>query len=42
MGGKKKAIKQPDVTVPEGDPKVGKAIFDELCGTCHALSVCAL
>jgi cytochrome c5 len=27
------------VNVPEGDPKAGKATFDELCATCHAMSV---
>lgn len=31
-------MKEPNVTVPEGDPKAGKAIFDELCSTCHDMS----
>ena len=39
MGGKKKKqIKEPDVTIPEGDSKAGKATYEELCATCHALS----
>lgn len=39
MPPKKKGIKEPDVVVPAGDPKIGKGIFDELCATCHGLEV---
>lgn len=41
MGGKKKGgpPKEPDVTIPEGDPKAGRAVFDELCAACHAMTV---
>jgi hypothetical protein len=35
----KKGIKEPDVVVPAGDPKIGKGIFEELCATCHGLDV---
>lgn len=34
---KAKTIKEPDVTVPAGDSKIGKGIFEEQCGVCHAL-----
>jgi hypothetical protein len=27
------------VNVPAGDAKMGKAIFNDLCGACHAISV---
>lgn len=36
---KKGGIKEPDVVVPAGDPKIGKGIFDELCASCHGLEV---
>ena len=36
---KKKTIKEPDVTVPDGDATTGKGIFEELCSVCHALDV---
>lgn len=36
---KKGGIKEPDVVVPAGDPKIGKGIFDELCASCHGLDV---
>ena len=40
MGGKKKGgFKEPDVNVPEGDPKVGKGIFEDQCSVCHAIDV---
>jgi cytochrome c len=39
MPPKKKEIKEPDVTVPAGDPKRGKALFDEQCSACHAIEV---
>lgn len=40
MGGKKKKqIKEPDVTLPNGDAALGKAVFEENCGACHALAV---
>jgi cytochrome c len=39
MPPKKKTIKEPEVTVPPGDPKIGKSIFEELCATCHGLEV---
>lgn len=40
MGGKKKKqIKEPEVTVPNGDAALGKAVFEENCGACHALAV---
>jgi len=35
----KKGIREPDVVVPAGDPKIGKGIFEELCATCHGLDV---
>jgi cytochrome c len=34
---KAKTIKEPDVTIPPGDPKTGKGIFEEQCGVCHGL-----
>lgn len=39
MGKKKGGFKEPDVTVPEGDPKVGKGIFEDQCSVCHAIDV---
>ena len=40
MGGKKKGgFKEPDVTVPPGDPNVGKGIFEDQCSVCHAIDV---
>jgi mono/diheme cytochrome c family protein len=39
MGGKKK-LKEPEVTIPEGDAKIGKGIFEDQCSVCHAIDVC--
>lgn len=39
MPPKAKVIKEPDVTVPDGDAKKGKALFDEQCSACHAMEV---
>ena len=30
-------MKEPNVEVPQGDVKAGKAIFEEQCSVCHAL-----
>lgn len=27
------------MVIPDGDVKHGKALFDELCAACHAMSV---
>lgn len=42
MPPKAKVIKEPDVTVPAGDAKKGKALFDEQCSACHAMEVSSL
>lgn len=43
MGGKKKKqIKEPEVTLPNGDAALGKSVFEENCGACHALAVIQL
>lgn len=36
MPPKKKAIKEPNVTVPEGDASAGRGTFDAKCSACHA------
>jgi cytochrome c len=33
----KKVKPEPAVTIPEGDPTAGRAIFDSQCAACHAL-----
>lgn len=37
MPPKKKEVKEPDVTVPDGDVGNGRDIFDANCSACHAI-----
>ena len=39
MAEQQEIVPNPDVIVPEGNFKNGKALFDDLCRSCHKMRV---